>query len=67
MLTPTAEVARLLGLSPTLLRSHVYLGNVVAPKTRVAGRLMWSRVEIEGARKALAVPGRRRPRKENRS
>ncbi len=58
----TKEVAQELGISAAALRAHVAAGNVVAPRRRVGIMFLWTAAEVEAARQALAVPGRRRPR-----
>ena len=61
MLT-TREVACKLGLSPGALRAHMAAGNVRPPKRRVGTAYVWMLPEIEAAKRALAIPGRRCPR-----
>jgi DNA-binding transcriptional MerR regulator len=58
----TKEVASLLGISPAALRAHLSAGNVPQPQRRAGLMFLWTREEIEAARLALGVPGRRRPR-----
>ena len=61
MLT-TREVARKLSLSPGALRAHMAAGNVHPPKRRVGMAYVWTLTEVEAARRALEVPGRRCPK-----
>jgi hypothetical protein len=58
----TKEAARQLGLSAAALRAHIAACNVTPPKRRAGLMFLWTRAEIEAARLALNVPGRRRPR-----
>lgn len=57
----TREVAGELGISTAALRAHIGTGNVAPPKRRAGLMFLWTRAEIEAARVALSVPGRRRP------
>ena len=57
----TKEVAEQLGISAAALRAHIATGNVLPPKRRAGLMFLWTRAEIEAARLALNVPGRRRP------
>ena len=57
----TKEVAKRLGISAAALRAHIATGNVLPPRRRAGLMFLWTRVEIEAARLALSVPGRRRP------
>jgi hypothetical protein len=57
----TREVAGELGISAAALRAHMATGNVLPPKRRAGLMFLWTRAEIEAARLALDVPGRRRP------
>ena len=57
----TKEAARQLGVAAAALRAHIAAGNVTPPKRRAGLMFLWTRAEIEAARLALSVPGRRRP------
>jgi len=59
----TREVARRLGLGIAALQAHLLRGNVPRPRRRLASGYAWTQREVAAARKALAIPGRRRPRK----
>ena len=63
MLRSTAEVALLLGMAPATFRAHMQSATVKPPRHRSGMRWFWTEAEIAAARRALAVPGRRRPRK----
>ena len=58
----TKEAAKQLGVLAAALRAHIAAGNVVPPRRRAGMMFLWTRAEIEAARLALSVPGRRRPR-----
>jgi len=59
----TAEVAALLGMHPATFRAHMQSGAVKPPRCRVGMRFFWTDAEVAAARAALAVPGRRRPKR----
>ena len=56
----TREVAKELNISPAGLRAHIAAGHVQAPARRIGLSFLWAEREVEAARQALAVPGRRR-------
>ena len=56
----TREVSNELKISPAALRAHIASGNIQEPARRIGLSFVWIEPEIEAARKALALPGRRR-------
>ena len=58
----TREVAAELNISAAALRQHISKGHVATPARRAGMMFLWADEEIDAARVALAVPGRRRPR-----
>lgn len=58
----TRQVALELKIGPAALRAHIGAGHVRPPTRRVGPAYLWTAREIEAARQALAVPGRRRTR-----
>ena len=56
----TREVSRELNISPAALRAHIASGHVQVPTRRIGLSFLWTELEVEAARQALAIPGRRR-------
>jgi len=57
----TRTGARLLKIEVPALLAHVAREHIPRPRDRIGNAFLWTTAEIAAARKALAVPGRRRP------
>lgn len=62
LLMTTYEVCRVLRIEPAALAQHLRAQHVPRPERRAGLAFLWTPQEVEAARAALAVPGRRRLR-----
>jgi len=59
----TEQVAERLDMKQPALRAHIHAGHITRPGLKVGTGYLWTSAEVQAARKELARPGRRKPRR----